>query len=202
MTPAAPALRDGAVRRASCRGGVQALRAEREDGATEAQVTEAYKTYNMLMKNNNFGKGYWLDDKPFFSNIVEAFERNFGLTCAFSACASRLHTHVLYMTRFALCSHARTRVHACARTQTHSPTHSLTRTHTHTHVFRACLQARRRACRWQTWRMPMPLQVRGLARVHTHVCSRVRVRVCVCVCVCVHFRLYHGGMHAYIMYLT
>jgi len=78
VTPAAPALRDGAVRRASCRGGVQALRAEREDGATEAQVTEAYKTYNMLMKNNNFGKGYWLDDKPFFSNIVEAFERNFG----------------------------------------------------------------------------------------------------------------------------
>ena len=35
------------------------LRAEREDGASEAQVKEAYKTYEMLMKNNNFGKGYW-----------------------------------------------------------------------------------------------------------------------------------------------
>jgi hypothetical protein len=49
MAPATLALRDGAVRRASCRGGVQALRAEREDGATEEQIKEAYKTYNMLM---------------------------------------------------------------------------------------------------------------------------------------------------------
>lgn len=49
VAPATLALRDGAVRRASCRGGVQALRAEREDGATEEQIKEAYKTYNMLM---------------------------------------------------------------------------------------------------------------------------------------------------------
>lgn len=49
MAPATLALRDGAVRRASCRGGVQALRAEREDGATEEQIKGAYKTYEMLM---------------------------------------------------------------------------------------------------------------------------------------------------------
>ena len=49
VAPATLALRVGAVRRACCRGGVQALRAEREDGATEEQIKEAYKTYNMLM---------------------------------------------------------------------------------------------------------------------------------------------------------
>jgi len=76
---AAPALRQGAARRTSCRGGVQALRAEdREDGASEAQIKDAYKTYDMLMGNKNFGKGYWMDEKPFFTNIAQAFERNFG----------------------------------------------------------------------------------------------------------------------------
>jgi hypothetical protein len=52
-------LRQSVARRGSCRGGVQALRAEREDGATTEQVKEAYKTYEMLMANKNFGKGYW-----------------------------------------------------------------------------------------------------------------------------------------------
>ena len=184
VTPAAPALRDGAVRRASCRGGVQALRAEREDGATEAQVTEAYKTYNMLMKNNNFGKGYWLDDKPFFSNIVEAFERNFGLTCAFSACASRLHTHVLYMTRFALCSHARTRVHACARTHTHSPTHSLTRTHTHTRVSRMPAGKAKSVSLADLEDADAPAGSWARARAHARVFTCACACVCVCVCVC------------------
>jgi hypothetical protein len=66
------------VRRMSCKAGVLSLRAEREDGASEAQVKKAYETYNMLMGNNNFGKGYWMDEKPFFANIAEAFKVNFG----------------------------------------------------------------------------------------------------------------------------
>jgi hypothetical protein len=36
--------------------------------------------------NNNFGKGYWLDDKPFFTNIVQAFERNFGICVCMCVC--------------------------------------------------------------------------------------------------------------------
>lgn len=59
VSPAALGLREGTVRRSSCRGGARALRAGREDGASEEQVREAYKTYEMLMKNNNFGRGYW-----------------------------------------------------------------------------------------------------------------------------------------------
>ena len=54
------------------------LRAEREDGASPEQVKKAYETYNMLMENKNFGKGYWMDEKPFFANIVEAIQLNFG----------------------------------------------------------------------------------------------------------------------------
>ena len=38
-------------------------RAEREDGASPDQVKKAYETYNMLMENKNFGKGYWMDEE-------------------------------------------------------------------------------------------------------------------------------------------
>ena len=76
--PGALGLREGAVRRSSCRGGALSLRAEREDGASPDQVKKAYETYNMLMENKNFGKGYWMDEKPFFANIVEAIQLNFG----------------------------------------------------------------------------------------------------------------------------
>jgi hypothetical protein len=58
-SPAGLGLRQGTAQ-ASCRSrGALALRAEREDGASEQQIKEAYKTYEMLMSSNNFGKGYW-----------------------------------------------------------------------------------------------------------------------------------------------
>jgi len=52
------------------------LRAERDDGASEQDIKDAYATYDRLMSNMNDGKGYWMDSPyQFFDNIKTAFDR-------------------------------------------------------------------------------------------------------------------------------
>lgn len=71
-----PGLRAGGSRH-SCQRLV--MQSNRKDGATEEQIREAYATYEELMRTKNYGKGYWMDSPfQFFSNIQQAFSRNFG----------------------------------------------------------------------------------------------------------------------------
>jgi hypothetical protein len=59
--------------------GLIRMKSQRPDGASEEEIRQAYETYNELMRTNNYGKGYWMDEPfQFFTNIKEAFSRNFG----------------------------------------------------------------------------------------------------------------------------
>jgi hypothetical protein len=70
-------MKSSATRRFCRRLSIKA--SERNDGATDEQVKQAYTTYEELMRTNNFGKGYWMDSPlQFFTNIQQAISRNFG----------------------------------------------------------------------------------------------------------------------------
>eukprot|EP00290_Baffinella_frigidus_P056487 CAMPEP_0180375818 /NCGR_PEP_ID=MMETSP0989-20121125/22942_1 /TAXON_ID=697907 /ORGANISM="non described non described, Strain CCMP2293" /LENGTH=298 /DNA_ID=CAMNT_0022373707 /DNA_START=64 /DNA_END=962 /DNA_ORIENTATION=- len=60
-------------------GGWMKAESDRQDGATEQDIAEAYTIYNQMQSSMNNGEGYWMDEPfQFLENIQTAFSRNFG----------------------------------------------------------------------------------------------------------------------------